>query len=104
MLDRTNDKLGTITQGLVLCPPPARIALSSKKPRRQRSNRESEAASSKRYRARFDVGQIVLSITALPGRAARMLVRRGIWLPSEAHTDAELELALSELIDNEGSE
>jgi hypothetical protein len=43
----------------------------------------------------------VLYVTAVPDRARNMLIRRGR-LPPGAYGDAEIELAISTMIDDEG--
>jgi hypothetical protein len=63
-----------------------------------------EAASSKRYRARYKAGQRVLSVTAKPGRALRLMLRAGRLEAGRSYTDEEIELALSKFIDDEGEE
>ena len=65
--------------------------------------RARKAANARRYRARFDAGQRVLYVTAVPDRARNMLIRRGR-LPPGAYSDAEIELAISTMIDDEGAE
>jgi hypothetical protein len=59
------------------------------------------AVNAARYRRRYNAGQSVLMITAVPERARNFLVRRGYLQPGE-HTNAAIESALSLLIDDEG--
>jgi hypothetical protein len=65
--------------------------------------RARKAANARRYRARFDAGQRVFYVTAVPDRARNMLIGRGR-LPPGAYGDAEIELAISTMIDDEGAE
>ena len=60
---------------------------------RIRQRRARKAANARRYRARFDAGQRVLYVTAVPDRARNML---------RAYSDAEIQLAISTMIDDEG--
>ncbi|MGC2317508.1 MAG: hypothetical protein WA615_13550, partial [Bradyrhizobium sp.] len=59
---------------------------------RIRQRRARKAANARRYRARFDAGQRVLYVTAVPDRARNMLT----------YSDAEIQLAISTMIDDEG--
>ena len=65
--------------------------------------RARKAADARRYRARFNAGQKVLFVPVVPHRARNMLIRRGR-LPPGAYGDAEIELAISTMIDDEGAE
>jgi hypothetical protein len=61
------------------------------------------AANSRRYRRRFNRGQRVLNITAIPDRARTMLIRHG-YLPPGDHNVAAIEAALTLPVDDEGHE
>jgi hypothetical protein len=60
------------------------------------------AANARRYRQRYNRGQRVLTITAVPDRARTMLIRRG-YLPPGEHNIAKIDADWT-LVDDEGPE